>query len=156
VTASPGEPGAIPPLVVEFEVACDPEHAFETWVGRTASWWPRGHTRSGDALAIVFEPHPGGRIFERTSDGRELEWGEVLDWEAPRRLRLLWHHVFDRSEATQVEVAFTEADGGTKVRIVQTGWEALGDEGRARRDRTSAGWSNVTAPYRALAEEGSS
>jgi len=40
------------------------------------------------------------------------------------------------------------------VRIVQTGWERLGDQGAARRDRTSAAWSVIVAAYRAHIETG--
>lgn len=139
----------IPPLVVEFEVAAPPEHAFDTWVADTSRWWPTGHTMSGDPAAIVFEPRPGGRIFERDGAGNELPWGEVLAWDPPHRVRYLWHLFFARAEATEVEVTFTPAAGGTAVRLVQSGFEALGDAGPARRERTVQGWAAVTAPYRA-------
>lgn len=41
-------------------------------------------------LVVTFESHPGGRIDERTPDGAEHDWGEVLAWEPPRRLAYLW------------------------------------------------------------------
>lgn len=139
----------LPPLVVEFDVAADPSVAFAAWVGRAATWWPRGHTISGSPRAVVFEPHVGGRIFERDAAGGEHDWGEVLAWEPPSRLGFLWHLFFTRQEATHVEVSFTPVAGGTRVRLVQAGWEAHGDTGSARRERTGAGWAAVTAPYRA-------
>jgi uncharacterized protein YndB with AHSA1/START domain len=138
----------IPPLVLEFEVGAVPEHAFETWVSRAHLWWPMGHTVSGGPVAVVFEPHHGGRIYERTVDGGELPWGEVIDWEPPRRLRFLWHLFFDRQEATTVEVTFEPSEGGTIVRLVQTGWGAFGDDGAPRRERTILGWAAVTDEYR--------
>jgi len=46
-----------------------------------------------------------------------------------------------------VELTFTPTAGGTVVRLVQTGWEALGDAGAARRERTVGGWATVTAAY---------
>jgi uncharacterized protein YndB with AHSA1/START domain len=137
----------IPPLVVELVVDAEPDHAFEVWVARTALWWPAGHTVSGDPAAIVFEPRVSGRIFERGPDGAEHDWGEVLAWEPPARLRYLWHLFFDRAEATVVEITFRATDGGTLVRLEQTGWDALGDEGRSRRERTIAGWATVTDRY---------
>jgi uncharacterized protein YndB with AHSA1/START domain len=140
----------IPPLVVEFEGAAAPAHAFDTWVADTTRWWPTGHTMSGDPAAIVFEPRPGGRIFERAGDGTELPWGEVLEWEPPHRLRYLWHLFFPRPEATEVEITFTATRAGTAVRLVQTGFDALGDAGRVRRERTVQGWAAVIAPYREL------
>jgi uncharacterized protein YndB with AHSA1/START domain len=139
---------SIPPLVVEFDVATTPEHAFDTWVGDTRRWWPAGHTMSGAPDAIVFEPCVGGRIFERDGDGNELPWGEVLAWEPPRRVRYLWHLFFPRAEATEVDVTFTPSPTGTAVRLVQSGFDALGDSGPVRRERTVQGWAAVIAPYR--------
>jgi uncharacterized protein YndB with AHSA1/START domain len=142
----------IPPLVVEFDVAAGLDHAFDVWVSRTELWWPSGHTMSGAPTAIVFEPYAGGRIYERDGEGRELAWGEVLDWEPPTRVRYLWHLFFSRAEATEVEVSFAPTPGGTTVRLVQTGWDALGDQGPVRRVRTVLGWAAVTEPYRRLME----
>jgi uncharacterized protein YndB with AHSA1/START domain len=85
------------------------------------------------------------------ADGTEHDWGEVVEWDEPHRLSYLWHLFFDRSEATDVEVTFTEAEGGgTTVRLVQTGWERLGEPGVERRERTFGGWAAVTAGYREL------
>ena len=84
--------------------ACSPAHAFATWAERTSAWWPHGHSVSKDpGLSVTFEPHPGGRIFERTSAGDEHDWGEVIAWEPPHRLAYLWHLAQDRSDATEVD-----------------------------------------------------
>lgn len=135
----------IEPLRVSFEVACPPDHAFDTWTTRFGTWWPRGHTVSGDPdVVIVLEPAVGGRIFERTSDGAEIDWGEVVEWDAPHRLAYLWHIRRDRSDATDVEVRFVPvADGATRVDIVHTGWERLGAGGQAWRDANGAGWDGL-------------
>ena len=75
------------PLRLDFAVARAPEHAFATWATRTSVWWPHGHSVSGEpGLSVHFEPHAGGRIYERTAAGDEHDWGEVLAWEPPRRL----------------------------------------------------------------------
>jgi uncharacterized protein YndB with AHSA1/START domain len=93
------------PLELGFGVECPPERAFELWAELTTMWWPHGHSVSGEpGLTVTFEPRPGGRIYERTPAGEEHDWGEVLDWEPPHRLRYLWHLRFDRSDATEVEV----------------------------------------------------
>jgi hypothetical protein len=34
----------IEPIEVEFEVACSPEHALDTWANKTSLWWPRSHS----------------------------------------------------------------------------------------------------------------
>jgi uncharacterized protein YndB with AHSA1/START domain len=137
------------PLEIGFTVVCPPEHAFETWARRTSLWWPHGHSVSGaPGLAVTFEPRPGGRIFERTPSGEEHDWGEVLVWEPPSRLVYLWHLRFDRSDATEVEVTFTEIPEGTAVSIVHRGWERLGAVGAERRERNLKGWAGVLEHYR--------
>src|SRR3954464_14547623 len=101
------EPAELEPLHLSVDVACDQHHAFSTWTARFGTWWPRGHTVSGERDAVVvLEPGVGGRIFERTTDGREIEWGQVTAWEAPRRLAYLWHIRRDRADATDVEITF--------------------------------------------------
>jgi uncharacterized protein YndB with AHSA1/START domain len=140
-------PLPVPPLVVEFDVAASPAHAFDVWTRRTRLWWPPSHTVSGRPERIVFEPRPGGRILEVAPSGEEHRWGEVLEWEPPARLRLLWHLFFDRSEATELEITFRPRGGGTAVRLEQRGWERLGDAGRPRRERTGQAWSALTGRY---------
>jgi uncharacterized protein YndB with AHSA1/START domain len=141
------------PIVVDFDVAATPEHAFDVWTSRTSIWWPRSHTW-GDAadLSIVFEPHVGGRIYERDPDGTEHDWGEVTVWEPPNRLECLWHLFVDRSDATRITVTFDETETGTHVRLVQAGFEKLGDRRVERRRRTESAWAELTARYQEIAE----
>lgn len=133
-----------------FEVACSPEHAFRVWTERTALWWPQSHTMSQDPeLEVHFEPWVGGRIFERSSDGTEFEWGEISVWEPPHRLAYEWHIFFDRSEATSIDLTFEASGGGTRVRLYQRGFEKLpADIGLTRRDRTEGAWDEITTHFR--------
>jgi len=144
---------AIPPLVVEFEVAATAEHAFATWVERTELWWPRTDTVSGRPTAIVFEPRVGGRIYERGPDGDEHPWGEVLVWDPPARIECLWHLFFPRAEATRVCLTFTPRVDSTLVRLEQSGWAALGEQGPRRRERTTQGWAAVGAAFRGYIDD---
>ena len=81
------------PLRLSFVIACAPDHAFDVWTTRFTQWWPSGHSASGDPDTMVtLEPGVGGRIYERTSDGVVIAWGEVTAWEPPRRLGYLWHN----------------------------------------------------------------
>ncbi len=64
------------PLRLQFTVACPAERAFALWAEETTRWWPHGHSVSGaPGLTVTFEPRAGGRIFERTPDGAEHDWG---------------------------------------------------------------------------------
>ncbi len=140
----------IAPLRLSFTVACPAAHAFSTWTAKASSWWPPEHTGSGmPGSQIVFEPHVGGRVFERTADGNELEWGEVTVWEPPRRLCYRWHIRADRADATDVEILFHELAGNaTRVEIEHRGWERLGAQGVPWRDANQNGWQGVLPAYR--------
>jgi uncharacterized protein YndB with AHSA1/START domain len=137
------------PREFEFNVSCSPEHAFEVWATKTTQWWPRDHSISADPeLTVCFEARVGGRIFERTSDGIEHDWGEVLEWDPPHRLSYLWHIYGDRSDATEVEVTFTGVGDATTVTIVHRGWERLGARGPELKRRNHHSWESVLPHYR--------
>jgi hypothetical protein len=146
------------PLQLSFRDACSPEHAFRVWTARTSMWWPADHSVSGeDDLEVVIEPRVGGRIFERTTSGREEEWGEVLVWDPPRRLAYLWHLRTDRADATEVEIVFAPAgDAATEVRIDHRGWERLGSRADAWRDRNRRGWDTLLPRFVEHIERGGS
>ena len=133
----------IEPLSMTFDIDCHPDHAFAVWTEQLSSWWPKGHSASGDPdTQVSLEPRLGGRIFERTPDGTEIDWGEITSWNPPRQLSYLWHIRRDRSDATDVELTFEDlGDGKTRLHIVHTGWERLGTEGQAWRDANSSGWN---------------
>jgi hypothetical protein len=141
------------PLRLAFTVRCPQPHAFTAWAEGCSSWWPGGHSVSGDPAAVVLEPRVGGRIFERTRTGEEVDWGEVTGWEPPRRLAYLWHLRRDRDDATDVEITFVDrGDGTTRVEIEHTGWERLGAEAETWRQRNERGWTTLIPHYTEVAE----
>jgi uncharacterized protein YndB with AHSA1/START domain len=139
----------IEPLRITFEVDCSPEHAFATWTGRATAWWPPEHTVSHERGAeIVFEPRRGGRIYERTPGGHEIEWGEIVEWDPPRRLHYLWHIATEPGNATDVEIVFRKlGDATTRVEVEHGGWDRLGEVGQEWRDANQAGWDGVLPAY---------
>jgi uncharacterized protein YndB with AHSA1/START domain len=143
----------IEPIRLDFEVACPPVHAFEVWTARISTWWPADHTvTSADDLDVVLERRPGGRIFERTREGVEHDWGWVTAWEPPKRLVYRWHLKRDRSDATEVEIRFLPLGGDrTRVEIEHRDWERLGAEGQTWRDRNAGGWATLLPHYLAVA-----
>jgi uncharacterized protein YndB with AHSA1/START domain len=143
----------IDPLLIAFEVGCSPDQTFELWTERTSMWWPTTHTVSAQpGVEVIIEPGVGGRIFERTPQGEEHDWGEVTGWEPPNRISYLWHLRQNRADATEVEITFTATEGnGTTVSIVHHGWEHLGARGQERRDSNQRGWAGLLPHFQAAA-----
>lgn len=144
----------IEPLRLSFDIRCPPDHAFAVWTTRLSSWWPKGHSASGNPdTTVVFEPRLGGRIFERTPDGTEIAWGEITQWSPPHRLCYLWHITRDRADATTVDLHFVALDDGTtRLDIVHDGWERLGADGPVFREANTSGWSALIPSFVVAAE----
>jgi len=141
---------------MSLDLACSADHAFAVWASGIDTWWPPDHTATGRPdLVIVLEEGVGGRIYERTPDGTEHEWGEVTVWEPPTRLVYQWHLRQDRSDATEVEIRFV-ARGATacRVEIEHRGWERLGSAEQVLRDRNRAGWDTLLPHFSAAIVKG--
>ena len=144
------------PLRITFDVACPAEHAFAMWTSRIGIWWPPDHTVTGDRdLAIVLESGVGGRIYERTAEGAEHDWGVVTVWDPPKRLAYLWHLGRDRGAATDVDIRFvSRGPGDTRVEIEHRGWERLGTEADVWRERNQIGWQSLLPHFAAAITRG--
>ena len=145
----------IEPLRITFDVACPPEQTFELWTARTSTWWPTTHTVSAaSGLEVIIEPGVGGRIYERTPEGEEHDWGLVTRWEPPDRIAYLWHLRQDRGDATEVEIKFAASQSdGTTVSIEHRGWERLGARGPQRREANQDGWGGLLPHFQAAAAQ---
>jgi uncharacterized protein YndB with AHSA1/START domain len=143
----------IEPLLLSYDIDCPAHHAFVTWTRKIGKWWPESHTTTGvPGATVVLDGRVGGRIFERTPDGREVDWGEVTRWEPPHRLTYLWHIRRDRADATDVGLTFVHrGPGGTRLEIDHRGWERLGADGQRWRDANAGGWSGLLPHFAAYA-----
>jgi hypothetical protein len=92
---------------------------------------------------VVCESGVDGRIYERWHDGVEHDWGRITAWHPVERLAFTWSPDPADEIDTNVEVSFERVDGGTRVRLVHTGWEALGEAAAAKRASYDAGWPHV-------------
>ena len=132
------------PLVHSVEVRCLQFTAFNTWVFRPGTWWPLKHhsTFGAQAAAIVIEPGVGGRIYERSHDGEERDWGRITGWDPPTTLGFTWHIYGGPHEATNVVVSFERIDDArTRVTVTHSGWERLAERAEELRAGNRAGWT---------------
>ena len=117
------------------------ETAFETFTRHIGSWWPTGSHRIFDESSVVFDERVGGRVYERSTDGEEGDWADVLVWEPPRRFVLRWR-VNPNRGPTELEVTFTPEGAGTRVELEHRGWDD--PEGRSNYD---GGWNYVLGAF---------
>ena len=130
-------------------VAVSQTRAFESWHRNIHLWWPPGHHVSGDPTGrIVLEPRAEGRFYERTADGTEHDYGRVLAFEPPDRLRYAFFLGTGRALPTEVEVCFVAVDGGTRVEVTHRPWKA-GDRFTDTAPRFHASWNRTLAAFAA-------
>ena len=143
-------------IVVEAPI----ERAFTVFTQRFGDFKPAEHNLLGVAIAeTVFEPHAGGRIYDRGVDGSECCWARVLACEPPGRVLFSWDinprwEIETEPENTsEVEVRFVAEDPRrTRVELEHRnldrhgpGWEAVSD-GVGH----DAGWPLYLGRYAAL------
>jgi uncharacterized protein YndB with AHSA1/START domain len=116
------------------------ERAFRVFVEQFDRIKPREHNMLGvDIAESVFEPHAGGRVYDRGVDGSECQWARVLAYEPPDRVTFTWdispqwQIESDVEKASEVEVTFA-AEGADRTRVTLEhrnldrhgeGWEGL-------------------------------
>ena len=141
-------------------VQAPPERAFEVFTAGMQTWWPleSHHIGTRPATAVVIEPRAGGRWFERGDDGSECDWGEVLAWEPPHRVVLVWRlsaeFAFDQTIHTEIEVRFEPQDGGsTRVTLEHRGLDAYGERAAEMRETFGSddGWNGLLRRFAAEA-----
>jgi hypothetical protein len=78
------------PVRKSIKVAAAPDRVFHVFIAGMSRWWPKSHSINKIAdQGHCHRTEAGGRWFERGEDGSECEWGKVLAWEPPVRLRLV-------------------------------------------------------------------
>lgn len=140
----------IEPIRKLVVVPCDAATAFKIFAQQTSSWWPLEHhsvtagQHGKPAKSVTIEPAVGGKIFETTPEGQELQWGSVIAYEPGKVLRFLWHIMEPVENATEVEVTFKENDSKeTEVVLEHRNWHKLGERGQESRDHYNGGWVRV-------------
>ena len=146
----------IAPIEIEITVASGIEQAFRTFTAGIGSWWPVMSHSIGEARVtdVVLEPRAGGRLYERWDDGTEHEWGEVLEWDEPRRFVCSWNPNPEPSTSTEIEVRFEASGESTRVSLEHRGWERLGAEATELRREYTSGWPIVVELFARRCEDG--
>ena len=134
------------------------ERAFSVFVEQMETWWPATHhVGSTPFEAIFIEPRVGGRWYERNAKGDLCDWGTVLAWDPPHRVRLSWHvgpghdspewkADMDMAKASEVEIRFTaEASGTTLVELTHSKIERHGEGAEQLRELFDGpgAWSGI-------------
>jgi uncharacterized protein YndB with AHSA1/START domain len=146
-------------------VAAPQQRAFDVFTTGMTDWWLRDSHYIGDRSpeAVVIEPHAGGRWFERAPDGKECDWGRVLEWEPPARVLLAWHldadwkYDPDPAKSTALEVQFiSEGPAATRVELAHRGFEVHGERSQEVHGGIDSpeGWSGLLKLFAAAAERG--
>ena len=152
VTRTPAR--MIEPIRLRFELACPADTHSRSGPGGSPSGGPpttppraRRTPRSCWSRAPAAGSSSGPRPGPSTSGVRSRSGSHRP------RLRYLWHLRRDRADATEVEVRYLDrGDATTTVEIEHRGWEALGAEGEAWRDRNQGGWATLLPHFVRLAE----
>ena len=136
------------------------DRAFAVFTQRLGAWWPLEPYSIGESKAVdaALEPREGGRWYEIGEDGSQCDWGHVRAWEPSHRVVLSWEISADwqpdPSATSEVEVRFTEIDGGTRVELEHRGLETYG----ARTDEmrgifgSENGWNGLLRAFAAGVE----
>jgi uncharacterized protein YndB with AHSA1/START domain len=125
---------------VDVEVPID--RAFRVFTEDFDQIKPRDHNMlEVDIAESVFEPHVGGRVYDRGVDGSERQWARVLAYEPPDRIVFSWdidpqwQIESDLEKTSEVEVRFI-ADGPEKTRV---------ELEHRHLDRHGDGWEGIRA-----------
>lgn len=149
-------------LVVKKSVAVDVDRqrAFDVFTTEVGAWWnPDHHNGDLPLKDVIIEPKVGGRCFNLQEDGKEFDWGSVLEWEPPGRVVLAWQLTgewqFDPNFVTEVEITFTAAS--PERTIVDLEHRNLERYGEAREPvyaslDSDAGWGSTMRRFAAAAE----
>ena len=146
-------------IVVEAPI----EVAFRVFTRKFDRIKPREHNMLSVEIAeSVFEPHAGGRVYDRGVDGSECQWARVLAYEPPERIVFtwdinpFWQIETDLDKTSEVEVRFVaESPTRTRVELEHRNLDRHGDgwDGMREGVRGDAGWPLYLQRFAATAAE---
>jgi uncharacterized protein YndB with AHSA1/START domain len=138
------------------------ERAFEVFTAGIDRWWPRSHHIGKVPMKrCIVEGRAGGRCYSEQTDATECDWGQITEWEPPRRFVMAWkitadwQYQPDLAKSSEVEVCFTAlADGSTRVDLEHRHFERMGAGWEAMHGMVNAegGWGGLMQLFGTEAE----
>jgi uncharacterized protein YndB with AHSA1/START domain len=154
---------SVAPVLKSVTVKAGAERAFQVFTEGFDTWWPRSHHIGKSPMTrAVIECRAGGRCYNQQADGADCDWGQILEWEPPRRFVLAWKitpewgYEPDPAKASEVEVRFTPlADGSTRVDLEHRHFERHGAGGATMRTGVDSpgGWNDLLQLFAAEANK---
>ncbi|HEX3975498.1 MAG TPA: SRPBCC family protein [Solirubrobacteraceae bacterium] len=145
------------PVRTSIVVEAPAQRAFEVFTQEMKAWWPEDHhLLDGEIGEMVFERRAGGRVYDRTADGRECTWARVVAYEPPGRVVFTWdisptwEIETDLERTSEVEVRFVAESGSrTRVELEHRHLDRHGDgwEGMHGAVSSPGGWPKTLAAY---------
>ena len=151
------------PVRKSITVKASAKRAFEVFTAGFDSWWPRSHHIGNAPLKrAILEGRVGGRCYSEQTDGTECDWGEILEWEPPKRFLMAWKitsqwkYLPELEKSSEVEVRFTpQGDGSTRVDLEHRNFARMGAGWESMREMVNSegGWAGTLQLFAAQAEK---
>ena len=151
------------PVRKSVTVKASVERSFEVFTAGFDSWWPRSHHIGAVPMKrTVLEGRVGGRCYSEQTDGSECDWGEITEWEPPKRFVLAWKitgewkYEPDLEKASDVEVRFTAlVEGLTRVDLEHRNFQRMAAGWESMREMVDSpgGWGGLLQAYVEQAEK---
>ena len=136
-------PPSLDPVVAEITVPVTPTEAFVGFTAQMGEWWdPQITPDPATFTGIAIDPQ--GDVALVHGD-EQYVWGRVREWDPGTRYTQDFWLGHAEEDPTTLDVSFTEADGGTRVRVKHSGWS----EGSEAIRENYTHWSALLERYAA-------
>jgi uncharacterized protein YndB with AHSA1/START domain len=101
-------------IVVEVPVEAPLSHTWRVLLHELPDWWPNDFMCFPEAQKVSFEPWAGGRLYEKTDDGRELLWSTVTSIMPEKALEFVGYMTptFGGPSISMIRIELSEKEGG--------------------------------------------
>lgn len=99
-------------IEAEVEIDARPDQVFHALTTGLDEWWPH---RSKEGATVVYEAHPGGRVFEDWGAGRGLLYGTLVAYDPPERAILVANGGLGENTYTSKNIDVVESKGDGSV-----------------------------------------